>query len=356
MALKPTTGRNYGARKIRVVQWGCGTTGRVILRYLAEKGAEIVGAIDRNPARLGRDIGEVAGLGRRLNLAVRNDPDALFRECDADVCIIATTSLMTDMYPLFELVARHGVNAISLCEEAFYPWTTAPALTNRLDRLAKDNHCTLSGSGYQDVLWGNMITALAGSSHRIDRIEGVCIYNADQYGLALAKVHGVGLSLDEFERQIAGAAGQPSYMWNSNEWICSQLGWTIRSIGQRLVPITHTEDVFSNTLSRTIPAGDVLGMSAVVTAETHQGPVIESQSIGKVYVAGDEDCNDWTLRGEPDTIVKMVRPASIEVTCATIVNRLPDLIAAPPGFFTTEKMPPARYQTYPLVYPVAGDR
>jgi 4-hydroxy-tetrahydrodipicolinate reductase len=47
----------------------------------------------------------------------------------------------------------------------------------------------------------------------------------------------------------------------------------------------------------------------------------------------------------------MVRPASIEVTCATIVNRLPDLIAAPPGFFTTEKMPPARYLTYPLVYP-----
>ncbi len=346
MAYKPTAQTmNHVVPKLRVVQWGCGNTGQVILRYLDQKGAQIVGAIDRNPARLGRDIGEVAELGRRLNIAVRNDPEAVLRECDADICIIATTSLMSDMYPLFEVVARHGVNAISLCEEAFYPWTTAPGLTNKLDKLAKEHHCTLSGSGYQDVLWGSMITALAGASQRIDRIEGVCVYNADQYGLALARVHGLGLSVAAFDTEIAQNQGQPSYMWNSNEWLCSQLGWTIKTIGQRLVPITHPEDVFSNTLNRVVPAGDVLGMSAVVTAATYQGPLIETQCIGKIYVPGDEDCNDWTLRGEPETIIKMVRPASIEVTCATIVNRLPDLMAAPPGFFTTDKMPPARYQT-----------
>ncbi len=337
-------------QKLRVIQYGCGKMGRVMLRYLYEKGAEIVGAIDSNPAVVGKDAGEVAGLGFKLNVPVRSDAEAVFAECDADAAIIAIASLMTDMYPYFELAARYGVNAISTCEEAFYPWTTSPALTNRLDRLAKENGCTLAGSGYQDVFWGNLISVLAGATHRIERIEGISSYNVEDYGIALAEVHGAGLSLEDFERQIASSDSLPSYMWNANEWLCSQFGWTIQSMSQKLVPMVAGQDTPSSTLGRTIPAGYALGMSAVVTTVTNQGPVIETQCIGKVYAPGEVDCNDWTIKGEPNTLVKISQPATVELTCATLVNRLPDLIASPSGFYTTEKMPPAAYRTYPLHY------
>ena len=110
--------------KIRVIQYGCGKMGKVFLRYLYEKGAEIVGAIDLNPAVVGKDVGEVAGLGFKLNVPVRSDAENVFKECDAHVCIIAVKSLMTDVYGPFELAAKYGVNAISTCEEAFYPWNT----------------------------------------------------------------------------------------------------------------------------------------------------------------------------------------------------------------------------------------
>jgi hypothetical protein len=69
----------------------------------------------------------------------------------------------------------------------------------------------LAGSGYQDVFWGNLITTLAGSSHKIERIEGVSSYNVEDYGIALAEVHGAGLSLEEFEKEIAQSESLPNY-------------------------------------------------------------------------------------------------------------------------------------------------
>jgi 4-hydroxy-tetrahydrodipicolinate reductase len=334
--------------RLRVIQYGCGKMGRVFLRYLYEKGADIVGAVDSDPAVIGKDVGDVAGLDRRLNVLVRDDAEAVFAECDADVAIIAVASLMEDMYPHFERAARYGVNAISTCEEAFYPWTTSPALTNKLDVLAKESGCTLCGSGYQDVFWGNLIVVLAGATHRIDKIEGFTSYNVEDYGIALAQVHGAGLSPEEFRKEIAESESLPSYVWNSNEWLVSRMGWSIKSMTQVLTPTFHDNDLVSSTLGTTVPAGHATGMDAMVTTETFQGPVIVTHCIGKVYAPGETDRNDWYIYGEPDTRCTIEQPATVEYTCATIVNRLPALVDAEPGYWTTEKQPPADYRTYPL--------
>jgi 4-hydroxy-tetrahydrodipicolinate reductase len=335
--------------RLRVIQYGFGNMGKILVRYLYEKGADVVGVIAHsNPDTIGKDAGEVAGLGVKLGVPVRTDAEAVFEECDADVAILAIASLMTDMEEHFDRCARHGVNAISTCEESFYPWTTSPAITNRLDKLAKEHGVTLCGCGAQDIGWANLPVLLAGQHHRIDKMEGWISYNVEDYGIALAKVHGAGLSPQDFQKEIAEAESLPAYVWNSNEWLCAKLGWTIKSQRQELTPTFHDQDLDSATLGATVKAGFATGMDATVTTETFQGPEIVTHCIGKIYAPGETDRNDWDILGEPDTHVIMKEPMTVENTCATTVNRLPSLVEAPPGYVTTEKQPNAVYRTYPL--------
>ena len=347
--------------KVKIVQYGCGKMSAYTMRYAIEKGYEIVGALDINPKVIGKDISEIIGNNcEEKGVIVSDVKDArkVLEETRPDVCIVTTMSLISDLDEALTLCAELGINAITTCEEAFYPEASNPRLTEKLDRLAKENHCTITGSGYQDVFWGNLIYTLAGATHKIKKIKGSSSYNVEDYGIALAQVHGSGMTLEEFDEKIAAAdkisdeerqkiiesgTYTPSYMWNVVPWLADKFGFTITSMTQKCVPIIAKEDIHSNTLNMDIKAGNATGMSAVVTAETKEGVIIEAECIGKVYDKDDVDTNDWTIFGEPDTRVVITEPKTVELTCASIVNRIPDLIKAEDGFVPTSRMGALKY-------------
>ncbi len=351
-------------RKVRVVQFGTGKMAVYTMRYVEEKGGEIVGAIDVNPDVIGKDIGQVMKTENKgVTVTALENAEEMLKQVKPDIAIVTTMSLIADVRDALMLCARLGINAITTCEEAFYPANSNPTITKELDDMAKQTGCTITGSGYQDIYWGQLISSIAGSTHKITKIQGSSSYNVEDYGIALARAHGSGLTLQEFDEQVASVdrisdeerqkvieSGKylPSYMWNVNGWLCDKLGLTVESQTQKTVPQTYKEDIYSTTLGMTVKAGDATGMSAVVTTTTKEGVTLETQCIGKVYSKEDFDKNEWTIYGEPDTTIVVSRPSTVELTCASVVNRIPDVINSEAGYITTDKFGELNYRVKPL--------
>lgn len=351
-------------RKIKVAQIGCGKMAKYTMRYSFEKGAEVVLAFDVDETIIGSDIGSIMETNNK-NIVVENIStlEERLKEVKPDIAIVTTMSLLNDLGDTLRTCAKCRVNVITTCEEAFFASNSNPTLFKELDSLAKAGGITITGCGYQDIFWGNLVSNLASSTHTITRIKGSSSYNVEDYGIALARAHGAGLTLEEFDKEVASndriskeeretlienREFAPSYMWNVAGWLIDKLGLHLISMNQKCVPQTNPEDIYSNTLDMTIKAGDATGMSAVVTATTEEGITIEAECIGKVYNSEEFDVNAWTIEGEPNTSMIINKPCTVELTCADIVNRIPDVLNARSGFVSTSEMPELKYRVEKL--------
>jgi 2,4-diaminopentanoate dehydrogenase len=331
-------------RRVRAVVYGAGAMGLQATRMMTEKGVDVVGAIARSPEKVGRDLGELAGI-ERLGVLVESDAEHVIATRKPDVVLLATQSFIPEIFDQLAMCARNGVNVITIAEEALYPWNTSPALAAELDAIAREKGATITGGGHQDSFWVHMVGALMGASHRIDSVHGRTTWNADEYGADVIQSKHVGRTLEQFSASIAAADAPPTYGRNLLGALAQIGGFTPRGWESSVSPVVVEEDRVSNSIGVTLPAGVVVGYSDVDVMHTVEGPSFTFEMAGYVYGRGESDKNEWTISGEPDLFLANGIVPSYSTTCTQWVNRIPDVINARPGLVTVDELPPLRYRS-----------
>jgi 4-hydroxy-tetrahydrodipicolinate reductase len=336
------------SRPVRAVVYGVGAMGSIMTRLLVEKGAEVVGAVSRSSAKVGRDLGEVAGMNLELGVIVSDDPIEVMAQADADVAVVAVASYLEVMYDHFAVCLSHGVNVVTIEEECFFPWATAPVLAQRLDALAKRHGATIMGSGAQDAYWMTLPSVLIGVAHRVESLRGRTRWNVDDYGPEVAEHVHAGSTLALFEAHV-DRHGWPSFVVrNTVDALVADAGLTPANVEATVTPVIAQAPTPSRVLGRTIEPGGLLGVTDAATIITAEGPSFTFEQTGCVYGSGQSDVNEWIAHGEPELHLRNDEVPTRLATCTQVVNRIPDVINAPPGLVTVSELPRLRYRHFPL--------
>ncbi|MBZ9635700.1 2,4-diaminopentanoate dehydrogenase [Clostridium sp. FP1] len=327
---------------IKVIIWGLGEMGTGIGKMILTKvGIEIVGALDKAPSKLGKDLGQILNT-KNMGIIVSDDAETLIKETKADIVILTTNSFVKSEYPAIKTIVKNGKNCITIAEEMTYPFAVEKELSKEMDRIAKENNVTILGTGVNPgFVLDTLIITLSSSCRNVASIRAERINDLSPYGPTIMRTQGVGLTIEEFEAGIENGSivGHIGFA-QSIPMISKALGLEYDEITQTLEPIvsnTHRE-----TLCVKVKPGMVAGCDhrAIATKNGKQiitlehllqiHPECEAVETGDyIYIKGDADLH---LSIKPET------PGGIG-TIAIAVNMIPQVIASRAGLKTMMDLP-----------------
>lgn len=331
-------------KQIKAVIFGVGSTGSLAVRYMVEKGVDIVGAVG-HVNNIGKDIGELAGIGE-YGVILETDGKAVIERTNPDIAILCLDT--ETAYPIIEMCLEHKVNVATIAIELFYLDRTDPEMARKLDLLAKKNGVTLYGGGIQDINWQNLCAALSGSVHNITKITGENWALVDDQGLQVVTECYAGMTLDQFNAENEGVEPEATAFTQTMYAIADEMDLHVISEKVERLPRIAQTDLYVEKADVRIRKGDISGFSDTATLETEEGITLVCTFVEKVTEGDETAINAWYIEGEPnfDTVTADMHG---EVTTSIgIVNRIADVINAPAGYVLCKDMPRATYHARPL--------
>jgi len=322
---------------------GCGPIGCSVVKYASQRpDIKFVGAIDVDKNLVGRDLGEVAGVGK-LGVRISDQVDAILSRTKPHVVFLTTTSSLEALYPQVEKCARAGVNVVSTCEELSYPYEKAPKLSAKIDKMAKAKKITVLSTGVNPgFLMDAWPLFMTGVCQEVKRIKSVRVQNASPRRGPFQKKIGAGCTLEEFTKLKDAGTIKHVGLPESVAMIADGLGWKIDKIVETIEPIIAKNEIRTEFV--TVKPGQAAGVRQVAKG-IHAGEELITLEF-EASVGAPESYDGVYITGVPnmEAIIKGGTHGDI-ATAAIVVNSVHRVIEASPGLLTMKDLPVVSFRS-----------
>lgn len=325
-------------KRIRAIQYGVGPIGASIARLMREKQAiEVCGAIDTDPAKAGRDLGEVVGAADGpWGVKVSADAQAVLGQ-SADIVIHSTSSSLPKVMDQLLACLEAEACVVSTCEELSYPYRKYPDLAAKLDAAAKDWGVALVGTGVNPgFVMDKLVLTIAAVAQRIERVRAVRVVDAAKRRLPLQKKIGAGMTVEEFRAQVSAGVIKHVGLPESLAMVADGLGLAVDEMAETIEPVVAPERVATEFL--TVESGQVAGVHQIARGLSGGKELVYLEL--RMYVGAKDPADTIELTGHPN--ISLVIPGGAHgdlATAAVVVNAIPAILDAPAGLRTSRDLP-----------------
>jgi hypothetical protein len=326
---------------INTVHVGIGPLGQKVLRYAVERGCfNIVGAVDPDPEKAGRDLGRLCGI-EPLGITVRDNLADAIKGQSVDVALDTTVSSLVALESQVAELANAKLNIVSTCEELFYPWKTNPQVAGRIDEICRRKGVACLGTGVNPgYLMDLLPTVLSGLCQSVRKVEVWRVQDASVRRIPFQQKIGAGLTLEQFEAKRKAGTIRHVGLPESIDFIAERLGWRLDEKTESLELVIAESQI--DTGYKPIAKGMACGVQQVGRGFAGGREVITLNF--KAAVGEPESYDQVHIDGEPEIKSRIAGGVNGDVaTCAIALNAVRSILQAGPGLKTMAQIPPIAY-------------
>lgn len=316
---------------ITVAQYGIGPIGAEIARLLLTKPwIKVVSAVDIDPNKVGKDLGEVIGLDRETGVIVTAELQG-----KPDVICHSTGSRLRDVAGQLVSLLERGSHVVSTCEELSFPLDRE--IREQLQQAARAANVAILGTGVNPgFVMDKLPLTITSVCQDVQSLDIIRIQNASTRREPLQRKVGAGMTVEQFRDAVAAGSIKHMGLRESLMMVGNGLGVEFESVSDEVIePIVADRTITTQYL--TVHPGQVAGVHQTIHGTGRINVSLEL----RMYVGAEAVASDRVIvRGVPD--VEMVIKDGVHgdrATAAMVVNAIPRIGQARHGVLTMDDIP-----------------